>query len=635
MRIRPWSRAGRPSSDAVGSRATALATIGLAIVLALLTGVCTWVALDATRSSDRATHQLRIASAQEAVLEAVLAEHAAQLRYLECPLAFDPGACTGQERRSYEEARRRLVVALGQVESTGDTVDRSGAGYVTLLERRYDRTVQRQFAAIDDGRTVEAQRLEREATGPEIEQALQLVRGAAETHQARAAAGIGDLGERTQRSADLIPVVFGLAFLLLGGCWAVLVTLQRRLRRQTHALGREKALIDGVISAIPHLVYWKDARGRYQGMNRAFLEQRDAAPVSEALPIMLAELEREVIHTGRTVTDHQTKVNGPGGTLRHLVLSVIPRPGAEGALDGVIGVGTDITQIRELEHQLAQAHRLESIGQLASGVAHEINTPVQFLTDNTTFVAQSVGETLTALRALARLLGQDTPDLAELRGALGCLDLAFLDRELTDALTESQAGLRHIAEIVRAMKDFSRPGRGRQETDLNAAIDATVKVSRGEWKDVAEVDLDLDPALGTIPCYEGDLKQVLLNVVVNAAEAIAAGHGGEGAPRGHIRITTRREPDQVRISVTDDGPGMTEDVRQRVFDPFFTTKDVGKGIGQGLNMAHATIVRKHGGTIDLISSPGQGTTCVITLPVTPRLAGRRQAGAETSPAVGR
>jgi signal transduction histidine kinase len=293
---------------------------------------------------------------------------------------------------------------------------------------------------------------------------------------------------------------------------------------------------------------------------------------------------------------------------------VIPRPNADGAIQGVIGVGTDLTHVRELEHQLAQAQRLESIGQLSAGIAHEINTPVQFLTDNTRFVTESVQETLTALHGITQLLEGDAPDPAALRGVLASLDLAFLDQELPDALAESQAGLQRIAEIVRAMKDFSHPGQGRRETDVNAAIDSTVKVSRGEWKDVAEVDLDLDPDLGPIPCYEGELKQVLLNVVVNAAQAIAEGRQGRGAPVGHIRISTRRDADQVRICVADDGPGMTEDVRRRVFDPFFTTKDVGKGTGQGLSLAHATIVKKHGGTIDFISSPGQGTTCVITLP---------------------
>jgi signal transduction histidine kinase len=628
--VRIWRR-GRATSapaGAVSTRGTALATIGLALVLTLLAGTCTWLALDATRSSDRATGQLRVASAQEAVLEAVLAEHAAQLRYMECPLAFESGECGEHERRAYEEARHRLGAALRRVAETGDGADRSLAAYVQLLETRYDLAVQRQFAAIDDGRDLDARRLGRDATGPEIEQMLQLVREAAETHRARAAAGIGQLGNRTQRGATLIPAVFGFAFMLLGGCWAVLLSLQRGLRRQARELSREKVLLDGVISAIPHLVYWKDAAGEYQGMNRAFTQQGGAESGSAMPAAVLAELERDVAASGQAVMNHQAKTEGPDGSLRHLLISVIPRSGADGGMEGVIGVGTDVTHVRELEHQLAQAHRLESIGQLAAGIAHEINTPVQFLSDNTTFITQSVQETLTALAGIDRLLEHEAPDRAALRSVLDSLDLTFLEQELPDALAESKEGLQRVAEIVRAMKDFSHPGQDRRETDLNAAIDSTVKVTRGEWKDVAEVDLDLDPDLGTILCYEGELKQVLLNLVVNAAQAIAEGRSGRDVATGRIRITSRCGPDHVRITVADDGPGMTEDVRRRVFDPFFTTKEVGKGTGHGLAFVHATIVKRHGGTIEVTSGPGQGTTFVINLPVVSAGADKAEAPAQ-------
>jgi two-component system NtrC family sensor kinase len=612
-------RLDAPALPARGVRGhgTALATIGLAAVLLLLSGICTWVALDSNRSSAQASYQLRIASAGEAVLEAALAEQAAQLHYLECPLSFDADVCTTQERRAYEEGRRQLGVALHQVETRGDRSDRISAAYVRLLEGRYDLTVQRQFAAIENGRDLEAKRLQRDLTGPEIEQVLQLVRGAAETHQARAAAGIGHLGHRTRRSAELIPAVFSVAFLLLAGCWAVLLSLQRRLHRQAGALSRGKLLVDGVISAIPHLVYWKDAEGQYQGMNTAFAEQLAAGPESDKLQVVLTELEQQVIQTGSAVMDHVAKAETPDGSARRLLVSVIPRPGADQGMEGVIGVGTDVTQIRALEQQLAQAHRLEAIGQLAAGMAHEINTPIQFITYNTKFVAQAIEETLTILRAMAGILQQETPDAASMRSAMGALDLGFLEDELPDALAESLAGLQRVAEIVRAMKEFSHPGEGRRETDLNAAIDSTVKVSRGEWKDVAEIDLDLDPNLGRIVGYEGELKQALLNLVVNAAQAIAEGRAALPGSLGQIRISTRREGEHVQITVADDGPGMTEDVQRRVFDPFFTTKQVGKGTGQGLALAHATIVHKHGGTIDVHSSPGQGTTFVITLPVHP------------------
>jgi len=191
----------------------------------------------------------------------------------------------------------------------------------------------------------------------------------------------------------------------------------------------------------------------------------------------------------------------------------------------------------------------------------------------------------------------------------------FLVAEVPTAISESQEGLEHVAEIVRAMKDFSHPGVGRLDTDLNRAVDSTVQVSRNEWKYDAEVVLDLDPDLGMVPCYEGELKQVVLNIIVNAAHSIAEQRTRSGqSGLGRITVATRRQDDQVTITITDDGTGMTEETRLRVFDPFFTTKEVGKGTGQGLSMAHNTIVERHGGRIDVQSTPGNGATFTLFLP---------------------
>jgi two-component system, NtrC family, sensor kinase len=172
-----------------------------------------------------------------------------------------------------------------------------------------------------------------------------------------------------------------------------------------------------------------------------------------------------------------------------------------------------------------------------------------------------------------------------------------------------------VARIVRAMKDFSHPGQGCAETDLNRAVESTAQVSRSEWKYVAELDLELDPSVGLVRCYEGELKQAVLNIIVNAAQAIGEDRSRSGRTElGKIRVGTRRDGSVVRISVTDDGPGMDEATRARVFDPFFTTKEVGRGSGQGLTISHASIVTKHGGSIDIASAPGAGTTFTISIP---------------------
>jgi signal transduction histidine kinase len=177
-------------------------------------------------------------------------------------------------------------------------------------------------------------------------------------------------------------------------------------------------------------------------------------------------------------------------------------------------------------------------------------------------------------------------------------------------------GLERVSGIVRAMKDFSHPGQGRAMVDLNKVVETTVQVSRNEWRYVAELALELGEDVGQVPCLQGELKQVLLNVVVNAAHAVAERRERSGAGElGRIVVSTRRSGAEVLISVTDDGIGMDEATRLRVFDPFFTTKPVGRGTGQGLSLAHATVVQRHGGRIEVRSAPGQGSTFTVALPL--------------------
>jgi signal transduction histidine kinase len=291
-----------------------------------------------------------------------------------------------------------------------------------------------------------------------------------------------------------------------------------------------------------------------------------------------------------------------------------------GQIAGVVGIGADINHATELERQLGQANRLEAIGQLSAGIAHEINTPVQYASDNTRFVADAVTEMLGGLRSLQQLVDEPATDTGDapmrrIREILTGLDLGYVAEEVPSALAQSLEGLDRVAQIVRAMKDFSHPGQGRSQADLNRLITSTVQVSRNEWKYVAVVDLDLDPDVGAVPCFEGDLKQVVLNIVVNAAHAIDEQRRREGSDRlGRIAVSSRRTDDEAVISISDDGTGMDERTRQRVFDPFFTTKEVGRGTGQGLTLALAAM-KKHGGRIEITSAPGEGSTFRIALPL--------------------
>ncbi len=413
----------------------------------------------------------------------------------------------------------------------------------------------------------------------------------------------------------------------------------RTAEQLADALTHEQELLSSVVATIPHLVYWKDQDLRYLGCNQAYLDCRgvpdeaallrrreEEIGVVDDLTPVLTELEQRVRDGADAVRDVKVQVPGPRGSTRTLLLSVLPqrprRGSAEGDLEGVIGVAADVTHVTDLERQLAQATRLEAIGQLAAGIAHEINTPVQYVSDNTRFLSDSFAELLQATRTLAEQVREaeaagalDGGRAGQMTATVGTLDLRFLYEEIPNALSQSLEGLERVARIVRAMKDFSHPGQGCAETDLNRAVESTAQVSRSEWKYVAELDLDLDPSVGLVRCYEGELKQAVLNIIVNAAQAIGEDRSRSGRTElGKIRVATRRDGSVVRISVTDDGPGMDEATRVRVFDPFFTTKEVGRGSGQGLTISHASIVTKHGGSIDIASAPGAGTTFTISIP---------------------
>jgi PAS domain S-box-containing protein len=389
-------------------------------------------------------------------------------------------------------------------------------------------------------------------------------------------------------------------------------------------LSTEKAVLTGVISAIPHLTYWKDFAGRYHGHNAAFLAMREIAPDANLLGRtedelgftdefsgILLDLEKQ-IHSGQPVVDKQVTIARSDGATRTVLMSVLPQPDG-----GLIGVGADVTRVSELERQLNQNNRLEAIGQLAAGIAHEINTPIQFISDNTRFVAQSLTELLdlaaVADRSCTESAGDPVAVVTALSPVLAELDVEFLVAELPSALNESLEGLERVAQIVRAMKDFSHPGQGRSAIDLNRAIESTVQVARNEWKYCAGMELNLSTDVSLVPCYEGEFKQVILNLIVNAAHAIQARPRDDNG-LGLIRISTVRFADRIEVSIQDDGSGIDAATQQRIFDPFFTTKEVGKGTGQGLSMAYASIVKKHGGALRVDSTPGAGTTFTIVLP---------------------
>jgi PAS domain S-box-containing protein len=274
-------------------------------------------------------------------------------------------------------------------------------------------------------------------------------------------------------------------------------------------------------------------------------------------------------------------------------------------------------QLRRAE--LVQAQKLGAIGQLASGVAHEINTPLQFVGDSLHFAKTAVADVLALLEQLRRAAGSakhapaDPQVLAELAQTEADLDYDYVRDALPSAIDRSLAGVERVSRIVRALKTFAHPDKEQlTPTDLRGLIESTVVVATNEWKYVAEVELQLAPDLPLVPCLGGELNQVVLNLIVNAAHAIGDVVGNSGE-KGRIVVSASADDTYAFIRVSDTGTGITDEAKPKVFDPFFTTKEVGKGTGQGLAMAYNCIVEKHKGSIDFESELGVGTTFTIRL----------------------
>lgn len=311
--------------------------------------------------------------------------------------------------------------------------------------------------------------------------------------------------------------------------------------------------------------------------------------------------------------------DGRNGFLGFTFTTIYTDSGNFGAF---LALGADITERKILEGQLTQAQKLESIGQLAAGIAHEINTPTQYVGDNIRFFHDVYEDFVKLLEAYGELLKaakeeRITNDIVEnVEKTAEEIDVGYLMEEMPKAIEQSLTGVERVAKIVRAMKEFSHPGAEEKTAmNLNKAIESTITVARNEWKYVAEMETDFDQSLPPVPILPGEFNQVILNLIINAAHAIADVVGDDADGKGTIRISTRKNDGFAEIKVSDTGGGIPKEIAHRIFDPFFTTKEVGKGTGQGLAIARSAIVDKHNGEITFDTEPGRGTTFIVRLPL--------------------
>jgi PAS domain S-box-containing protein len=327
--------------------------------------------------------------------------------------------------------------------------------------------------------------------------------------------------------------------------------------------------------------------------------------------------EGECIHHIETVRVKK------GGEPISVLMTLSPLRDAAGNITGACAITSDITERKFLERQLAQAQKLESIGQLAAGIAHEINTPIQYVGDNARFLRDAFARLGQVFEGYGGLLGalesgaDFTPLVADMQALIKATRVHDMLAEVPQSIEDSLDGIARVAEIVRAIKEFSHPGSSEKTfQDLNRGIASTILVSRNEWKYVAELETKLDLNLPLVQCSAGEFNQVILNLIINAAHAIGdAVAGSKPGSKGKITVSTRRDGDWAEIRVQDTGTGIPEQVRGNVFNPFFTTKEVGKGTGQGLSIAHTVIVQKHGGTIAFDTEVGSGTTFIVRIPI--------------------
>jgi PAS domain S-box-containing protein len=418
------------------------------------------------------------------------------------------------------------------------------------------------------------------------------------------------------------------------------ITTEKQIEQ---VLAHKRDLLQALMDNLPDYIYFKDVNSRFICINLAqarhlgMQNPEDAIGKSDAdfYPPKFARQqladEQCLMATGKPILGLVER-SATSNETKWVSSTKVPIYGTNGKITGLVGISRDITAIKAgererqmMEVQLRQAQKLESIGQLAAGIAHEINTPMQYVGDNTRFVMDSFAAIRRVLGCHKELLDAAranaiTPELLARCGEiLPPEDLDYYCEQIPVAIGQTLEGVERVSKIVRAMKEFSHPG-GKEKTpaDLNQAVESTVTVARNEWKYVADMKLELEPKLPPVPCFVGEFNQCVLNLVVNAAHAIGDVVKKNPGTKGQITVQTRRDGDHVAVRVTDTGTGIAEANRSKVFEPFFTTKDVGKGTGQGLAMIYGSVVNRHGGTVTFETEVGRGTTFIVRLPLKSR-----------------
>ncbi len=403
----------------------------------------------------------------------------------------------------------------------------------------------------------------------------------------------------------------------------------------------DRQLLHALLDYAPDAIYFKDTACRFLRISRSQAERFGLSDPAQAIgktdfdffrsqhaSIAYAD-EQRIIQSGQPLIDCEEMETWENGRVTWVSTTKLPLYDAAGKPIGTFGVSRDITarkhaeeSRREMETQLQVAQKMESIGRLAAGVAHEVNTPTQFIADNTHFLAdafrrqRAVFTAYESLRKLAVAHPDCAAALEDIAVAEQAAEMEYLADEIPRCLDQTLDGLSRVARIVCSLKEFAYPNSpDLTPADLNRTIETAVMVCRHEWKYVAEAVLELDATLPPVPCVIDEFNQVMLNLVINAGHAIEQAQKQRGRASDKIFVRTRLSPTAAIVEVEDTGAGMTPEIRTRIFEPFFTTKPVGKGTGQGLAIVHNVIINHHHGEIEVTSEPGRGTKFTLKLPL--------------------
>jgi PAS domain S-box-containing protein len=317
----------------------------------------------------------------------------------------------------------------------------------------------------------------------------------------------------------------------------------------------------------------------------------------------------------------ESVITRPDGSVVPVGISCAPIAGAKGELRGAVATFQDITEMRHLQRQVLQAEKMASIGQLAAGVAHEINNPMGFIHANLFQMAEYISDlrrVWSRVEQLQKSVEQGDPNEGReaserLTSLAEEVDVDFVLGDLAKAIRESQEGSERIRHIVNDLRDFSYQDTGeRVLSNINQCLDSTANIVWPMMKHLVTLEKQYQD-LPAVNCYPMQIKQVFMNLLVNAYQAIEEKLGGDGG-MGRIELRTENRGDEIVVTISDTGVGISPENLGRIFDPFFTTKKVGAGTGLGLSTSYS-IVQRHGGAIRVESNPGGGTTFRVLLPL--------------------